>query len=484
MKGWMFCMLFACMACGREFRIDGHLEDASPLEGSYAEVVVPGNIAPLNFFMPEEDAIVLSYEGSRITALCRNGAAIPRIKEWRKLLAAAKGKRIRAEHCVRTEEGWKAYRPFYLTVAEEPIDPYLVYRLIPPGYEMWHDMGIYQRNLENFDEKAILTNAETGRNCMNCHSFCMQNPDKMTFHLRAKHGGTILSEEGKTVKLDTKTDRTISALVYPYWHPGGDFIAYSVNDTKQLFHTHHRNRIEVMDLASDIVVYDVRRNEVFTSPLLFDEEAYETFPAFSPDGKKVYFCSARKRSMPDEYEQVKYSLCSIDFDAEKRTFGEKVDTLYQAERHGKSVSFPRVSPDGRFLMFTLSDYGNFSIWHQEADLWMFDLRTSECYPLEALNSESVESYHTWSSNGRWTVFSSRREDGLYTCPYVAYIDAEGVAHKPFVLPQKRGDFYKRFFYSFNVPELVKAPVSVGRYRLLQTVLQDDCLKVKARIDNK
>lgn len=483
MKWWMFCMLFACMACGREFRIDGYLEEESPLGRSYSEVVVPSNIAPLNFFMSEGEAIVLSYEERCITALCRDGAAIPRIKEWKKLLASAKGKRIRAEHCVRTEEGWKAFRPFYLIVAEEPIDPYLVYRLIPPGYEMWHDMGIYQRNLENFDEKAVITNEQTGRNCMNCHSFCMQNPDKMTFHLRARHGGTILSEEGKVVKLDTKTDRTISALVYPYWHPGGEFIAYSVNDTKQLFHTHHRNRIEVMDLASDVVVYDVRRNEVFTSPLLFDDEAYETFPAFSPDGKKLYFCSARKRSMPDEYAQVKYSLCCIDFDAKSRTFGGKVDTLYSAERYGKSVSFPRVSPDGRFLMFTLSDYGNFSIWHQEADLWMLDLRTSECYPASALNSESVESYHTWSSNSRWTVFSSRRGDGLYTCPYVAYVDADGVAHKPFVLPQRRGDFYKRFLYSFNVPELVKAPVSLSRYRLLRTVLRDDCLKVKARIDN-
>lgn len=483
MKWWIFCMLFACMACGKELRIDGHLEDTSPLEVSYSDAVVPYNIAPLNFFMPEGEAIVLSYEERRLTALCRDGAAIPRLKEWKRLLKAAKGKRIRVEHCVRTEEGWKAFPPFDLTVAEEPIDPYLVYRLIPPGYEMWHDMGIYQRNLENFDEKAILTNAQTGRNCMNCHSFCMQNPDRMTFHLRAKHGGTILSEEGKTVKLDTKTDRTISALVYPCWHPGGDFIAYSVNDTKQLFHTNHRNRIEVMDLASDVVVYDVRRNEVFTSPLLSDEETYETFPAFSPDGKKLYFCSARKRSMPDEYEQVKYSLCSIGFDAGKRTFGGKADTLYRAERYGKSVSFPRVSPDGRFLMFTLSDYGNFSIWHQEADLWMLDLETSECYPAEALNSESVESYHTWSSNSRWAVFSSRRGDGLYTCPYIAYIDAEGVAHKPFVLPQKKGDFYKRFLYSFNVPELVKAPVSVSRYRLLRTVLRDDCLKVKARIDN-
>ena len=88
---------------------------------------------------------------------------------------------------------------------------------------------------------------------MNCHSFCVQNPEKMIFHLRAKHAGTILVNNDNIRKLETKTEQTMSALVYPYWHPSGKYIAFSVNDTKQLFHTNHANRIEVMDLASEPV---------------------------------------------------------------------------------------------------------------------------------------------------------------------------------------------------------------------------------------
>lgn len=478
---YCFLMIFLS-ACTSSVQVRTRWQKSSPLAQEYAGVVLPYNIAPLNFFIPSvgnKEAVVLTYGEHRLTVFCREGACVPDLKEWKKLLADAKGQQIGVEHCVQTEEGeWAAYQKFMINVAEEPIDPYVAYRLIPPGYEVWNEMGIYQRNLENFEEKAVLTNRQTGHNCMNCHSFCMQSPDNMLLHLRGKHAGTLLTVQGKVVKLDTKTNWTISSLVYPYWHPEGNFIACSVNDTKQFFHTHHVNRIEVLDYKSDVVVYDVRRNELFTAPALFDEECMETFPTFSADGKKLYFCTAPVKPMPDHYDKVRYHLCSIDFDAEHRTFGEQVDTLYQAEANGKSVSFPRVSPDGRYLLMTLSDFGNFSIWHQEADLWMIDLKNNILQKMDEWNSDSVESYHSWSSNSRWVIFSSRRGDGLYTRLYIAYLDKNGKASKPFVLPQKRGRFYQRFMYSYNIPELLKGPVETENRQLVRSALDEETLKIK------
>jgi Tol biopolymer transport system component len=275
----------------------------------------------------------------------------------------------------------------------------------------------------------------------------------------------------------------MSALVYPYWHPSGKYIAFSVNNTKQLFHTNHTNRIEVMDLASDVVVYDVERNEIITTPLTFGEENFETFPSFSADGKKLYFCSTRKHALPDSIESLKYHLCAMDFDTETRTFGNQVDTIFHAEKMNKSVSFPRISPDGRFLMITLSDHATFPIWHQEADLWMIDLQNgNRPIRLDAFNSSSVESYHSWSSNGHWVVFSSRRKDGLYTRPYIAYIAADGTTGKPFILPQERGDFYQECMTSFNIPELVKGKVEVERYTLLQKILSNEKEQVKMNLN--
>ena len=147
----------------------------------------------------------------------------------------------------------------------------------------------------------------------------------------------------------------------------------------------------------------------------------------------------------------------------------------------KSVSFPRVSPDGKHLMFTLADYATFPIWHQEADLWMTDLQDGRTFSLDALNSESVESYHSWSSNSRWVVFSSRRLDGLYTRPYIAYVSADGTVGKPFLLPQSKGGFYEKCMNSYNIPELIKGKVDVNRRELIQQALSEEKKQVTSRI---
>ena len=163
---------------------------------------------------------------------------------------------------------------------------------------------------------------------------------------------------------------------------------------------------------------------------------------------------------------------SIGFDADTRSFGSKADTLYNARRAGKSVSFPRVSPDGKFLMFTLSAYGNFSIWHKDADLYLAHLHTNQIRPLSALNSNDVESYHSWSSNSRWVVFSSRRTDGLYTRPFIAYIDEKGKAHKPFLLPQKEKDHYTFLMKSYNIPEFISGKVNTSAYDISRTARKE------------
>lgn len=432
----------------------------------YLDVTIPANIAPLRFELTSseksEAVAVISCEKEKLVVASEdNGFRIPE-KGWKRLMKAAVGKDLKVTVYVRKQGKWQVYQPFDWHVSSDAVDPYLVYRLIEPGYELWNTMGIYQRDLTGFRQTPVLTNENTQHNCMNCHSFRAQDPSEMLFHMRARLGGTYLSHDGKVEKLDTKVNKNIQTLVYPSWHPSGRFVAFSVNQTRQAFHINHPNRIEVYDLASDVVVYDVDKHEVVTDSLLFSSGAFETFPAFSPDGKTLYFSSAAARPMPSDFEQVRYNLCAVGFDAGSRTFGHQVDTLFQAEKEKKSVSFPRISPDGRFLVFTASAYGNFSIWHKDADLYLLDLRTRKFVPMATANSNDVESYHSWSSNSRWMVFSSRRIDGLYTHPHLVHIDKNGVCSKPFVVPQESPDFYRRFMYSFNIPELVKGKVDLDQ----------------------
>lgn len=435
----------------------------------YIQTTIPVNIAPLNFKCKDSlDRAMLLIKGAQdsIKILSSGKFQIPKHK-WKKLLQENKGGEITMTVFTKKGENWEKYKPFRITIAPEPIDPYLAYRLIEPGYAAWHKMGIYQRNIEGFHESAIYENKMSNYNCVNCHSFCMQNPDYMLFHIRGGlNSGTPLIREGKIEMLNTKADTAHTPLIYPSWHPSGKYVAFSVNKIRQAFYANNKDRVEVYDMKSDVVVYDLEEEQVLTSPHLSSKDAFETFPSFSPDGKTLYFCSARAVTMPEKFDSVKYSLCSVSFDPERKTFGEKTDTIYNAVTSGGSATFPRVSPDGKFLMYTVSEFGNFHIWHKEADLCLVDLENGKNIDMHKVNSNDVESYHSWSSNSRWFIFSSRRIDGLYTRPYIAYLDKTGKAGKAFLLPQKDPDYYKRLMKSYNIPEMIKGKVNVSNYKLV------------------
>ena len=468
MRKLMFSVLLLLLVCGcsRNMMITGESDLVPEIFPDYKGVTVPYNVAPLDFEVMDSrysDWALKIETGVGVTYLrADDGVFSFGRRFWKSLLHENKGSAMIFTLCFRENGEWYSCRPFTVNVAEEDMDPYIAYRLIPPGYSLWKEMGIYQRNLETYKEIPIYRNTQGRGNCVNCHSFRDRSPDEMLMHMRSELSGTYMFRNGVKEKLDTKTDSTISALVYPYWHATGDYVAFSVNKTNQTMHVRNRNRIEVFDEASDVVVYDVNRHEIVTADILRREDSFETFPVFSPDGRSLYFCSAEAVSpMPEKYKEAKYSLCRVDFNPEDCTFGTVTDTLYNARLEGRSASFPRISPDGRFLIFVLSDYGNFSIWHKDADLYSIDLRTGKTVCMDALNSTDVESYHSWSSNSRWLVFSSRRDDGLYTKPYFSYIDEAGNAHKPFLLPQRNPrKYYDSRMYAYNIPEFVSGKVKV------------------------
>lgn len=479
MKYVYFSLLTLLMACNLSVPEGTKTDTLPPIFPDYADVTIPPNIAPLNFKVTDAtgNVFVRLLSGEKeVLARGSKGKISISPSRWKDLLESTAGGAVEVIVFAEYKDGWKEYKPFKWHVSKDKIDPYIAYRLIEPGYELWNNMGIYQSNLENYTQTAIMENKMTSNNCMNCHSFCMQDPEKMLFHMRETHPGTILVIGEEIEKLNTKTEQTMSNLVYPSWHPGGRFIAFSVNNTKQAFHMNDRNRVEVFDEASDVVVYDTEKHEIVTSPLLFAKERWETFPTFSPDGKTLYFCTAEPRPIA-EFEQIKYSLCSVSFDPDKRTFGSAVDTLYNAN-DGKSASFPRVSPDGKHLLYTLSGYGNFSIWHKDADLYLADLNAGTTRPVDEVNSNDVESYHSWSSNSRWVVFSSRRIDGLYTRPYFAHVDENGKAGKPFLLPHKDPDFYHHFMKSYNIPEFIKGKVKPQGRAIAKKAKHDPGINVK------
>ncbi len=475
----LFIVVLAISCKNGGIRISEEVDRTPEIFPDYKNITIPCNIAPLNFVVKEDgDRVLVSVKGKmNIDLKFRGVRVIFPEKEWTNILKDNSGDSIEISISIDKEGTRRNYRPYKIFIAKEPIDGYLVYRLIMPGFQTWNQMGIYQRSLSSFKVETILDSNVLPGTCMNCHSFAMNDPSNMVLHLRESYGGTILYRNNQLEKLSTKTEQMFANAAFPYWHPSKKYIAFSVNKVNQIFHATGPSRASAIDLKSDIFVYDIDRNEMLTSPVLSAEENYETFPCFSPDGLTLYYCSARVVKLPEKFNKIKYSLCSVSFDPLTGKFGDRADTLLSGPAINKSISIPRVSPDNKFLMFDLADYGCFPAYNPESDLYLMNLETREYGPLEALNSNNVESYHSWSSNGRWVVLSSRRGDGLYMKAYIGYVDENGVSRKPFLLPQKDPAFHDTFLFSFNVPELVKTRVLLTPYQIEKVAKKTFTVKV-------
>lgn len=459
----------------------------------YDGVTFPPNIAPMNFRIdePGERFVTVLRAGSRQEVI---GGQVVTIQEnvWRELLSS--GRTLSITIYRKVSSGWECWEDITNEISSDPIDPWVVFRLIEPGYQKYDRMFINQRSTESFDERVILDNNAIKNGCVNCHHFRNHSGDDFLFHCRQQYGGMV-RVHGKTPNSARDTDRKMverfetrnnprkKAAVYPAWHPILPLVAFTTNTTPQVFHTFSPNRIEVYDQASELVLYNEKTNQM--TQLTETDDLLETFPCWSPDGEYLYYCCAalgeafwqkdpqgrdvldergEKKIAPDALYRIKYNISRMRFHPENASF-EPPEVVVDAPAEGKSVVHPRLSPDGRFLLYTVSSYGTFPIWHRDADLEILSLDEGEKVSTEAINSAQSESWHAWDSTGRWIVFSSRRDDSLYTRLYFGHIDYDGQVSKPFMLPQKDPRDNKLRMLAYNIPELITSPVTVSASKI-------------------
>lgn len=456
-------LLLLPLACDRPYdvRPTGPGTDHTALIfPDYQDVTIPCNIAPLNFYYtdPAGSRFKTSFSAGDVSVTLKGRDVVWKERQWLRLLSAAHGSDIAVVSTWQSGDA-PVTRQWTIHVSADPIDPYLTYRLIEPGFEVWDDLEILERHLESFEVRNISDYRHTENKCMNCHIHSQGRGNLSMFYLRGEGGGAILNRDGKLRKLTLHTPgKMISPTVYGEIHPDGRFGVFSSNIIIPAMHSAAGRRMEVFDTASDLCVADFDNNRMLTFPETSRKDVYETFPVFSADGNAVYYCVADARPIPAELEQVQYSLVRIPFDAVTGTLGSPADTIWSASARGKSVCHPKASPDGRWLLFTIADYGTFPINHRECDLCLLDLSTGEAMDLSAVNDDKSDTYHSWSSNARWFVFASKRGDGMFGKPYFSHVAPDGTATRPFLLPQRDPHFYDQLTRSFNVPDLGNAPV--------------------------
>ena len=483
---WITIMfLLLTTACTEQVKQAEPINRLPHIYPDYIGVTIPEGIAPLNFHVlePSIEKVDIHITGSQEGELhVQDQWAKFNIKEWRKLTKANQGGSLNIQVQAKRKDGqWQVYKDFKIYVSENPLEDYgLTYRRIQPGYEVGGNIGIYQRDLHSFEEIPLMQESAVPGRCFNCHTPNRTNPEVFTLQVRGEGGGTLVQKDGVQTWYNTKTEQTKAAGSYASWHPDGRYCAYAANAVHQSFFVGKDRNIEVYHSFSNIVVLDTQTGELIVSPLL-NTEALEIFPAFSADGKTLFFSTSENCNVPAEYEKVKCSLCAIPFDAETGSFGNQVDTLLHGPTTDKSYIQARPSYDGRWLMYVRAERSNFPVSQKEADLWLMDLQTGKVRSLDEANSPQTESYPNWSSNSQWFVFSSKRQDGLHSWAYIAGIDKEGKVTKPFLLPQENPlKYYRNMFDSFNCPDFTSTQVDFDVRIARENLFSNDRVQVKIK----
>jgi hypothetical protein len=452
----------------------------------YAGATIPPNIAPLNFTVEADGTAfhvaVRGDAGEPFEAGSPGpGIAFPQ-QQWRRLLEANRGGKVYFDVSVRGDDGaWASYEPLACEVAKEPVDPYLVVRELSCVYEVYVRMKIRQRCLEDFSQCIVARNEEFDDGCVNCHTFLNNDTDKWLIHMRsgkADYGvAMMLAEGGRVRKVNTRTDRTPRPAAFASWHPSGKAVAFSINWVRQFFHAARTEIRDGIDMTSDIAVFVLDGAKVTSTPKIALEDHLETWPAWSADGKYLYFSRCRTPWVdldyidPERYRDAMYDLMRIRYDVDSGEWGE-VETALASADTGLSITLPRFSPDGRFLVFCMSEYSTFPTFQPSADLYIMDLADGTYRRMEC-NSDQSESWHSWSSNSRWLAISSKRDDGLFLRTYLSYVDEEGRSRKPFPVPQRDPGFYDSYIKVRQLPELIKSPVAPRGEELLRVLRSDD-----------
>jgi len=486
---------------GRKVTItqSSYIDRPAKIQPDYAGSAIPPNIAPLNFVIQQDGAgyfvKIYSEKGNPIEISSRKPTIMIPKQAWHELLDMNRGRQLNVDIYVESlagassskgeNVGWSRFQTLTAQIAAEDIDTFLVYRRIRPGHSTWREIGIYQRNLSCFDESTILNNEYFKHGCVNCHTFCSNRTEKVLIGIRsAVYGSSALLVEGDNVrKIGTK-------FGYTSWHPSGKIAVFSVNKVRQIFHSAASEVRDVLDFDSLMSYYEVESESVKTTPDFTKKDRLETYPAWSADGRYLYFCSAPvtwpdKTVVPESYDQIRYDLVRTSYDIDSDQWGA-LETVLSAEDTGLSILLPRISPDGRWLLFCMCDYGCFPVYRHSSDLYMMDLEAAKQtgqykYRRLDINSSKSESWHSFSSNSRWIVFSSKRDSGVFTRTYIAYVDKSGKVHKPIRLPQKDPAYYDSCLWTYSVPELVTEPVRVTREKLGRIVRGSEKISVKMPI---
>jgi len=309
--------------------------------------------------------------------------------------------------------------------------------------------------------------------CANCHSFSADGSllgmdidyanDKGSYALEAVKKEMVL-DPGKIITWSDyrREDGETTFGLLSQVSPDGRYVASTVKDQSVFVPVEDLTISQLFfPIKGILAIYDRQGKEFHALPGADDPQFVQSNPSWSPDGKHLVFARAKayRPNRPlrrnavllrrEDCEEFLDGRQTIQFDLYRIAFnggqGGKAEPLQGASGDGMSNYFGRYSPDGKWIVFCKAK--SFMLLQPDSRLYIVPAEGGEARPLEC-NTPRMNSWHSWSPNGRWLVFSSKAFSP-YTQLFLTHIDEQGESSAPVVLSR-----FSAPDRAANIPEFV------------------------------
>ncbi|MCK4416862.1 MAG: PD40 domain-containing protein [Candidatus Latescibacteria bacterium] len=374
----------------------------------------------------------------------------------------------------KTPEPIQASEPVHFRISKHPVDNYVVYRLVLPQFQAKKTPDTFIRDLRSFEVKPFLLARR--QYCFSCHVFSAKAGTEGMLALKMR----IMDEKKSAAGLGVFNMASAKGqrLLFPFPHPGFTYVAWNSEGNKlaisanQAFSSLTPIVFEAQELEysfSDIAVYDLSEECSFLLPGANSPDYLEIYPAWTPDGKQIVFSQAKAGVSA---RVIKYNIYVVDYNDGK---GGKAVPVAGVSYNGKSNYYARFSPDGKWMSLCMADQG--SLIESSSDIYLLSASLEgQAHRLECNADYAADSWHSWSSNSRWLVFATKRDDGVFARFYLTQIDDKGHASPAVRMPLKDPTLA-----SFNIPEFLAQMPRFSERQLFDVVsAQNPTVTVKER----